>query len=427
MAHPTTATPQDSIRNATIRLPLVAHTGTHHLQIWVGQPPVLQTLILDTGSRLSAFVCEPCPKCGRHQSARYYDPLQSSTSSVTLRVRRRHEKQSNPTCNCKFPVSICEKSQCIVQQHYTEGSRWSAYEVTDMVTLAGARMEGVADFGNETDDYEKSLPFATVAFTFGCQTKLTGLFEKQLADGILGLEYSEFSFLSTLRDHGIVPFPDVASSSRQLNSEQQTTTTSDDAFSLCFTKKGGWMALGGALLEHHESPMQLATLNRNTTKGMYSVTVRDVWVGKMCLTCEEQTDELIQAFAVGRGTIVDSGTTDTFLPEAIAENFREAWEEQTGRRFTEEERTGSYTEKEWNRLPIIILVLEPGNVNITIPPENYMERKVSETTVTKSNIWSNRIYVDEPDGAVLGINAMIGHDILFDWKRGVVGIAPARC
>jgi hypothetical protein len=260
--------------------------------------------------------------------------------------------------------------------------------------------------GHDEDDYEASLPYSTVAFTFGCQTKLTGLFTKQLADGILGLEYSEFSFLSTLRDHGIL----------SLNEAE----TSPDAFSLCLTPTGGWMALSGALLEKHQTPMLHATLNRQTTKGMYSVIVQAIWVGTLCLTCDETTDEFIQAFATGRGTILDSGTTDTFLPQALADAFQEAWEEQTGRQFTE--RTGSYTEREWKRLPVLTLVFEPGHVNITIPPEHYMERKAGGT-----NIWSNRIYVDEPEGAVLGINAMMGHDILFDWKRGTIGIAPAQC
>ncbi|GAX24912.1 hypothetical protein FisN_2Lh186 [Fistulifera solaris] len=402
------AVARENIRNATVRWALSAHTGTHHIQLWVGQPPVLQTLILDTGSRLSAWVCEPCLHCGQHQSARYYDPLQSSTSSVTLQVHG-FSNSNTTTTTCQFPVSIREQSQCILQQHYTEGSRWTAYEVTDMVTLAGIVKD---DDDDDDDDYEASLPYATVAFTFGCQTKLTGLFTKQLADGILGLEYSEFSFLSTLRDHGILPL------------EDSEADTSHDAFSLCLTKTGGWMALSGALLETHKTSMAHATLNRQTTKGMYSVIVQAIWVGTICLTCDETTDELIQAFATGRGTILDSGTTDTFLPQALADAFQEAWEEQTGRSFTEEERTASYTEREWKRLPVLTLVLEPGHVNITIPPEHYMERKEGET---HNNIWSNRIYVDEPEGAVLGINAMMGHDILFDWKRGTVGIAPARC
>jgi hypothetical protein len=39
----------------------------------------------------------------------------------------------------------------------------------------------------------------------------------------------------------------------------------------------------------------------------------------------------------------------------------------------------------------------------------------------------NRLYVDEPEGAVLGSNAMIGHDILFDLEGQTLGIAGANC
>jgi hypothetical protein len=39
----------------------------------------------------------------------------------------------------------------------------------------------------------------------------------------------------------------------------------------------------------------------------------------------------------------------------------------------------------------------------------------------------NRVYVDEPEGAVLGANAMAGHEILFDIQGQQVGIASANC
>lgn len=35
-------------------------------------------------------------------------------------------------------------------------------------------------------------------------------------------------------------------------------------------------------------------------------------------------------FQNGQGTIVDSGTTDTFLPKAVATGFSEAWQASTG-------------------------------------------------------------------------------------------------
>lgn len=35
-------------------------------------------------------------------------------------------------------------------------------------------------------------------------------------------------------------------------------------------------------------------------------------------------------FQRGKGTIVDSGTTDTYLPKSVASGFSKAWEQATG-------------------------------------------------------------------------------------------------
>jgi hypothetical protein len=42
-------------------------------------------------------------------------------------------------------------------------------------------------------------------------------------------------------------------------------------------------------------------------------------------------------------------------------------------------------------------------------------------------IFVNRLYVDEPEGTVLGSNAMIGYDILFDIDKHTLGIAKSKC
>ncbi|CAN0409020.1 unnamed protein product, partial [Laminaria digitata] len=41
-------------------------------------------------------------------------------------------------------------------------------------------------------------------------------------------------------------------------------------------------------------------------------------------------DAELTAFRSGGGTIVDSGTTDTYLPEALARGFLETWKVATG-------------------------------------------------------------------------------------------------
>jgi len=45
----------------------------------------------------------------------------------------------------------------------------------------------------------------------------------------------------------------------------------------------------------------------------------------------------------------------------------------------------------------------------------------------KGKSLSNRVYVEEQEGAVLGANAMFGHYILFDAQEHQIGIAKAKC
>jgi hypothetical protein len=78
---------------ATSTVPMHAVSGTHHIYVYVGSPPKRQTLIVDTGSRIMAFPCDPCKNCGRHTSPTYYSPLESTTD-VQLPCDRCHYDMS---------------------------------------------------------------------------------------------------------------------------------------------------------------------------------------------------------------------------------------------------------------------------------------------------------------------------------------------
>jgi hypothetical protein len=431
-------------RNATLSLPLMARAGTHHLTLYVGQPPVKRTLIVDTGSRLTAWTCHPCPSCGKDRA--HYDPAHSSTSSVALMEANVTTttpllcQQPNTTCHFS-DVSACsgDNKKCVLEQRYTEGSTWEAYEVTDMITFGGVVPvgDGASTSSRKTvDDYESSLPYATIPFTFGCQTSLSGLFKEQYADGIMGFEHSNYSIFAALQaSHVLEEYQD--------DDDNVSTTQSKELmhampFSMCLSLTGGWMGLGGALVERHLEPMKTTKLVKETkrtstskSKGIYAVTVTELWLGDTCLTCssDKATQKyLLEGFAADKGAILDSGTTDTYLPDRLADLWDEAWYAQTGRRS--ENSTDFYSQAELERLPTMRIVLE-NNVTLTVPPSHYMEREEDKSGRQRrkgdTKEWTNRIYVDEPAGAVLGINAMLGHDILFDWQKGLVGVAPADC
>lgn len=381
---------------ATSTVPMHAVSGTHHIYVYVGSPPKRQTLIVDTGSRIMAFPCDPCKNCGHHTSPNYYSPLESTTD-VQL-----------PCDRCHYDMSKCVEEKCALNQGYAEGSSWSGYEVEDLIW-----------FGTETleESVERHLHLA-VPYSFACQSREDGLFQGQYADGIMGLAIHESSIIQRFFEEGSILRM---------------------AFSLCLTAHGGHMSLGGIRTDsNHLKPMQFVPLQSGR---YYKLPVISVHLNKISLTDDPV---LLYAFTDTKGTVLDSGTTDTYLPQAIYPLFQQVWKEITG--FAYSNKRHEYTYVQFRSLPNITIGLT-DSAQIVIQPDSYMEQQhvtsgaapqtsqgSSSGTPPISKIpwegvkeFTNRIYCDEPRGAVLGMNAMIGHDILFDLEGMRLGIAPADC
>ena len=176
--------------------------GTHYVDIWVGHPiPKRQTLIVDTGSDITAFPCEPCEDCGH----RYHtDEAYAGGDSITF------QKIHCDECSMGFCQTFKDSSgnntkACSIQLSYAEGSQWRAFEALDRVYLGGPHgsplNRGLVDSvktAQDTSDldsnfkeevkqaeerYHKTHPMAndySFDLRFGCQTHITGLFKTQL-------------------------------------------------------------------------------------------------------------------------------------------------------------------------------------------------------------------------------------------------------
>ena len=138
--------------------------GTHYVDLWVGTPPQRQTLIIDTGSSVTAFPCSDCSNCG--SGYHIDDYFQEKNSATCVEVE----------CSDCTIGHCTSSSQCELSVSYQEGSSWNAYEVKDKAYTGGPHSTGI-----------DHAPHA-FEFHFGCQTHLTGLFKTQLADGIAGME-----------------------------------------------------------------------------------------------------------------------------------------------------------------------------------------------------------------------------------------------
>jgi hypothetical protein len=377
---------------ANMRYPLHARAGTQHVFLWIGEPPVRQTLIVDTGSRFAATVCEGCRDCGLHANAHL--PANSSTrlthACTTAPAKASHLPSQLRGC---LMADRCDGDACLILQKYTEGSTWKATEVNDIVALGAGALPLT----------EVVLSASTTAFSFGCQTEVTGLFRQQYADGILGLERTAYSLIQTMKDQGVV---DRAS------------------FSICLHAAGGWLAVGGAQTDRHATDMRWTAVPLAEMHAWHSVVVEQVWLGDVLVADNVTAPGVMESFHLAKGTILDSGTTDTYLPARLRTLWEPLWEQQTG--ISWRQRTRMYTHAEYQRLPEIHLMLQ-GNVTLTISPEFYMEGAVPASPWRGQIQLTNRVYTDENIGAVLGLNAMMGYDIYYDGEGQRIGIAKADC
>lgn len=355
--------------------PLFRGMGTHYSHLWIGTPPQRVSVIVDTGSHHTAFPCVGC-KCGVHIDP-YFDPKKSSTSTVLN----------------------CTGKKCFFRQAYSEGSSWNAFKVTDKAWVGSDGMHNV----NVTNGWN-------VDFTFGCQDSETGLFRTQKVDGIMGMSAAD----------GTLPF--------QLVHQGATKTK---VFAMCFRVGGGLLTLGGVDTSIHTLENSILFARLVKSRGWYTVLLQDVMM-------KSQGDGIVTSiggdkskYNAAKGTIVDSGTTDTYLPRSIAAQFKQMYKKISGIDFSNS--AVQLTPAQYSKLPIIVYRMEkfrgPNEpttyIDIECPPSSYMEGFMSSGKQARK--LTNRIYLTEVTGVVLGANFMNNYNVIFDPDGLKVGFAKSDC
>jgi Xylanase inhibitor N-terminal len=269
--------------------------GTHYADLWCGTPPQRQTVIVDTGSGITAFPCNECGSCGvaEHHIDHLFDETQSSS----------FQKLSCSECF----QGTCAANECAMSSYYQEDSSWNAFEASDLCYIGGFHDRPTPTRPNDDshDNWDRwPAPDRAFSLTFGCQTHLTKAFVTQLADGILGMDGGTPAFWYQMYEAGKIPAK---------------------AFSLCFSRKdeadpkgteAGAMSLGGTDERLHSTPLVYSTTKESS--GFYIVHVRKMYLraggGGISALSKDEKVKIVQLDVDEMDlnewrVIVDSGTT----------------------------------------------------------------------------------------------------------------------
>lgn len=408
---------ESTVRQRRLQLPdnvdqLYQGPGTHYVDLWVGCPPQRQTVIVDTGSSAVAFPCLGCERCGGDGDY-HIDRLFDQDASSCFQIVGCDE--------CVLTDKCSDDQRCQITRRYSEGSSWLAFEAIDQAYTGGT--------------HDRADEEATIDLHFGCQTSLTGLFEKQWADGIMGMKNEPASYWRQLYAAGRID-------------KQQ--------FSLCFTdnqminKTGtpaGLMVVGGSLeSQYHTSPLVYADMD--PTKTRFELTMERMYLRigggdsvKHSPSAKYRTVMVSEDVLNTGGVIVDSGTTITYFPSVLAAPFADAWKQLMGRSF---DPNAAYSESEIESLPTLLIQFRPASTDVEdtnvpglVGPTGLDNSRASSILVAVPPI----SYLDYDDASnaffcmmafddhktTLGANFMRGKDVLFDVDHGRMGFAESRC
>ncbi len=415
--------------------------GEHYVDLWCGSPAQRQTLIINTGGHGTAFPCATCHDgCGEgYHVDEYFEQSDSFT----------YHQLTCDECllgTCSTADDPSRRGTCEFGLSYEEGSSWLAVEAVDHCYIGGLHNKPESIDPSKKKNQDDLDPEHAVSFAFdlhfGCQNVITGMFQTQLADGILAMDNSPLSFWEQMYQAGKL---------------------TDRAFSLCYARQphawkngteSGAMTLGGSDDRLHLHPMVFSH-HEDIWERNYGVLLRKIYLRKGGGgDSAKSTDPALPVMTLNISTdalndgnvIIESGTTDTYMSKELAGPFQEAWKQLVGSDY---DTFNPYvmTKEAVQDLPTILLQFQgaedlnkqvkgdvvnlaseidpdfPFDIIIAMPPNHYME------LLSEDEGWMARFFMQEhPSGtSILGANAMMGHDILFDAVNHRIGWAESHC
>jgi len=344
----------------------VAEYAYYFVDLLVGYPPQRVSVIVDTASKICGFPCKRCTHCGNH-----IDDAFEFNRSLTAKWL---------TCSSGADrCDSCTESSCSYQQRYAEGS-----------SIAGSWFQDYVRLG---DDFQENPPSLA---HLGCHETETRLFYTQKANGILGMAPGSSSVPTILEE--IFEDDKVHAS----------------IFALCFAQEGGLLTVGGIDTSYHLPGATVLWVPLHVGSE-YSLSLQG-------MSLDGSEDELLGDFGT---TIVDSGTTYTYLPDPLYVKLHSAIVSfcDSHDRCGATSSTGACWQHRkkgvpYDNYPTVRFRFESGTM--LWKPRAYLYRKDTGVCL---GIASN----GGTKQTVLGATWMINTNVIFDIDQKRLGVAEASC
>ncbi|KAL5567044.1 hypothetical protein UlMin_030208 [Ulmus minor] len=366
---------------------LPSETGLYYARIGIGSPPTDYFVQVDTGSDILWVNCIGCEKCPKKSTLgielTLYDPKSSTTSKMI-------------TCDQDFCTSTYDgqlpgcRPELLCQYNvvYGDGSATAGYFVKD--TLHLNKVTGNLKTGSTNG-----------SVIFGCGAKQSGELgtSSEALDGILGFGQANSSMLSQLASAGKVK--------------------KEFAHCLDTNNGGGIFAIGEVV-----SP-RVNTTPLIPKQAHYNVVMKAIEVGGDFLNLPSDVFDTSD----GKGTIIDSGTTLAYLPNAVYESLMDkVTAQQPGLKLHTVEDQFScfeFTRNVDDGFPVVKFHFDKS-LTLTVYPHEYLFQ-------IREDVWcigwqdSGMQSKDGKDMTLLGDMVLSNKLVLYDLENEAIGWTEYNC
>jgi hypothetical protein len=366
----------------------------YYTTLYIGPLKIKQKYIIDTGSSIMSSPCSECTECGPQKKNYFYAINRLGNKNKPLKCDDKICKMV-PATNCIYKKDKSEnKESCSYDIKANTGDGMKGYYLNEIVYF---------ETDNKLVNPFMRQVYRSYALPIGCTTGEYGKYKELNADGILGVNNNEKSFISLLYNLKII---------------------NRNIFSLCFGLRGGYMSLGEIDSTFHKN----GTINYVPlldSDEFYIIKTKDISIGKN-ITINTKCD-----------AIIDTGNSISYFPLYIYKSIIKEFEnfcKNTGGKcgeFEYEKEIGycaSFNDREslfkaiYDYWPNITIKLDKEKEYIWYPTRYYYYYLKNDQRKACLGFNSHK-----SDNIILGTNFIHGYDIIFDRANKKLGYILADC